>query len=191
MGSTLGPQRQDGHRYRRLRQRGPRGQGSASRNNAYGWAALAADYAISFDTNYDDDGDGVGEIGPAGANDLLVIGMGLTFLGSGEADVLFGNGGDDDLTGDGGGDLLDGGVGNDATTGGDGNDTNIVDDICDDVIEAGTADVDLVMAFVLLISGTKIYNVENGTPTWYWATSTATSWTYALVGQRGQQRAGR
>ena len=114
-------------------------------NNAYGGLVLAGDYAVSFDTNDDDDGDGVGEIGPAGPDtSSLVIGTGGedNLLGSGEADVLFGNGDDDILTGDGGDDLLDGGVGNDEMTGGDGNDTYIVDDAGDDVIEAATADID-------------------------------------------------
>ena len=62
-------------------------------NNAYGGLVLAGDYAVSFDTNDDDDGDGVDEIGPAGA-DVSSLVIGTTdddnLVGSGENDILFG-----------------------------------------------------------------------------------------------------
>ena len=164
-------------------------------NNAYGGLVLAGDYAVSFDTNDDDDGDGVDEIGPAGPDtSSLVIGTGGedNLLGSGEADVLFGNGDDDILTGDGGDDLLDGGVGNDDMIGGDGNDTYIVDDGGDDVTEAATADIDTRAGVDLLRSRYRHRQCREPDPDRY----RQHQWRRQRGGQRaprqlGQQRARR
>lgn len=122
-------------------------------NNNYGGLVLSGDYAVSFDTNDDDDGDGIDEIGPAGADiSSLVIGTGGedNLVGSGENDIIFGGSGnsDDTLTGDGGNDLLVGGGGDDNMSGNDGDDTYDVDDTGDDVNENANEGIDTVMSAV-------------------------------------------
>ncbi|WP_051960051.1 peroxidase family protein [Devosia riboflavina] len=120
-------------------------------NNVYGGTVLAGDYAISFDTNDDDDGDGVDELGPVDPNtSSLVIGTtaGDNLLGSGENDVLFGGAGNDTLTGDGGNDLLIGGAGNDDMIGNDGDDTYEVNAGGDDITENANEGIDTVMASI-------------------------------------------
>ncbi|WP_210168345.1 peroxidase family protein, partial [Devosia sp. Root685] len=120
-------------------------------NNVYGGVTLAGDYAVSFDTNDDDDGDGVGELGPVDPNtSSLVVGTAAAdnLLGSGENDVLFGGAGNDTLTGDGGNDLLIGGAGNDDMIGNDGDDTYEVDSGGDDITENANEGIDTVLASV-------------------------------------------
>ncbi|HWV22207.1 MAG TPA: peroxidase family protein [Devosia sp.] len=131
-------------------------------NNVYGGTVLAGDYAISFDTNDDDDGDGIDELGPVDPNTgSLVVGTAAAdnLLGSGENDILFGGAGSDTLTGDGGNDLLLGGAGNDDMTGNDGDDTYEVDTTGDSVTENANEGIDTVMASVGFTLGTNVENL--------------------------------
>ncbi|MGF6226643.1 Ca2+-binding RTX toxin-like protein [Inquilinus ginsengisoli] len=82
-----------------------------------------------------------------------------TLFGLGGNDTILGLGGNDSLDGGEGNDRLDGGAGADLMSGGNGNDTYVVDNVGDNVNEAGTG-IDLVESTISLsIAGDPL--VEN------------------------------
>ena len=86
--------------------------------------------------------------GTDGANTLSGLNGNDALKGFGGNDNLLGGAGDDELLGDAGHDTLNGGTGVDTMEGGTGNDTYYVDDVDDEVIEAGGEGIDTVLASV-------------------------------------------
>lgn len=82
-------------------------------------------------------------IGNNGANRITATAFDDTIEGNGGNDSLFGGDGIDLMSGGAGNDTLDGGTGADTMDGGAGNDTYYVDDIGDEIIEAGTSTTEI------------------------------------------------